>query len=515
MSSAQLRHQIEHALAARIPGALSLRPRTLLQRCPLGISSIDLLLEGGIPLGAITELVGKSCSGRTSLALALAAQLTQAGNAVAWIDAGNALDPESAAAAGVDLARQLWVRCGAQLGSSSTSHGQGESPDAPGLFCGPSRMASPSGGGGSPHPRNEVRGMPEAISAFLERDRWCTSENSGTPEASYPAPVTRDGENPAEARRRRKQVGTPGMPNRSLQPGTQPGTQPSTRSGLGFRMGRMLDREEQAPTDRQPSRRGKHFHHAPRQPATTMPCCAETPTMRAEARRASVTPVPMLNRAALAGSANASANGSGSKQQAAEKERLPPHSKTWTALDQALRAADLLLNAGGFSALVLDLSSTPAEFSWRIPLATWFRFRAAAERSRTSILLLTQHPCARSSAELVMHLEATDIATAGNLLTRVNYEVTVSRQRFTAVHESSVPAYAASMRKPPRGERRATWSRAVAWSPFDLTSASPKQSFAEEPSAAKLTKAAASWTVFTSHREIENNTPLPSVLRSA
>ena len=56
-----------------------------------------------------------------------------------------------------------------------------------------------------------------------------------------------------------------------------------------------------------------------------------------------------------------------------------PATKPFAQLDQALRATDLLLQAGGFAAIVLDLGDTAAEHARRIPLATWFRFRQAAD----------------------------------------------------------------------------------------------------------------------------------------
>jgi recombination protein RecA len=72
------------------------------------------VLRGGLPIGAVSEVVGPECSGRTSLALSFLAQATQASKVCAWIDVSNAFDPLSAAAIGVDLARLLWVRCGVQ-----------------------------------------------------------------------------------------------------------------------------------------------------------------------------------------------------------------------------------------------------------------------------------------------------------------------------------------------------------------------------------------------------------------
>ena len=443
VAATSIRRQVEDALVHRVPGALSPRQRPIVPRVASGVSEIDALLGGGLPVGAITEVIGSSCSGRTSFALAFIAEITCAGQTTAWIDVADALDPESAAAAGVDLNQQLWIRCG--IDSKQPKGDLAQPSDGPGLLCDAPRKKSPSGGGGSPHPRNEVRGMPEAIRALLQHDQRCRFEKSGTAETHYPSPITRDGENPMEARKRRKNIGTPGMPNRPLQP----------EANVAFSRP-AWDRTEQAPTDRQPPRRGEHFYQQSRHPASIMPCCAETPTMRMQARRENATYTPALNKDALLQKSLALGKKNGSKR-----------SETLTALDQAIRAADLLLNAGGFAALVLDLGSTPAEFACRIPMATWFRFRAAAERARTTILLLTQHPCARSSAGLVLRLKASSVTTAGNLLTGRSYEISVGRQRFEAVEEQPHEAgKVVAMRKPPQSERCATWSRSTAWVPF-------------------------------------------------
>src|SRR3989338_5124693 len=62
--------------------------------------------------GTITEIVGRLSSGRTSLLVACLGEVTGRGAVAALVDADGALDPASAARAGVDLARLLWVRCG-------------------------------------------------------------------------------------------------------------------------------------------------------------------------------------------------------------------------------------------------------------------------------------------------------------------------------------------------------------------------------------------------------------------
>jgi hypothetical protein len=85
-------------------------PEIAERRCPTGLPEVDRLLGGGFPRGGVSEIAGPPSSGRTSLAFALLARATARGEVVAWVDAGDALDPPSAAAAGVDLARLLWVR---------------------------------------------------------------------------------------------------------------------------------------------------------------------------------------------------------------------------------------------------------------------------------------------------------------------------------------------------------------------------------------------------------------------
>jgi hypothetical protein len=62
--------------------------------------------------GAITEVVGRLSSGRTSVLMACLRDLTRAGAVVALVDADHAFDPGSAERTGLDLRRVLWVRCG-------------------------------------------------------------------------------------------------------------------------------------------------------------------------------------------------------------------------------------------------------------------------------------------------------------------------------------------------------------------------------------------------------------------
>jgi hypothetical protein len=77
---------------------------------PTGLAAIDRALGGGFPRGRVSEVVGPGCCGRTSLALALLARTTAQGELGAVVDRADAFDAASAASAGVDLERVLWVR---------------------------------------------------------------------------------------------------------------------------------------------------------------------------------------------------------------------------------------------------------------------------------------------------------------------------------------------------------------------------------------------------------------------
>lgn len=73
-------------------------------------------------------------------------------------------------------------------------------------------------------------------------------------------------------------------------------------------------------------------------------------------------------------------------------------------LEQAIQAADLLLESGGFGLVALDLCGVPPGLLYRLPLSLWFRFRRAVERTPTIFLVLAPEPCAKSCSSLVLGL---------------------------------------------------------------------------------------------------------------
>lgn len=111
LSAAQVKLQVEAALAHKIPSALTVTERPAPEMLPTGIAEIDEA-TGGIARGAVTEICGAASSGRTSVLLSIMAGVTRRGEAVALVDASDAFHPESGQVAGVDLRRLLWVRIG-------------------------------------------------------------------------------------------------------------------------------------------------------------------------------------------------------------------------------------------------------------------------------------------------------------------------------------------------------------------------------------------------------------------
>lgn len=253
LSAAAIRLQIETKLANRVPAALTLKIKQAPELFATGIAEVDAVVSGGIPRGSITEVSGAASTGKTSFALSAVAAITQSGAACAWVDVSDTLSPESAAAAGVELKRLLWLRTSAE---------------------------------------------------------------------------------------RRQKI-------------------------------------------------------------------ADT---------------------------------------------------IWSRLEQALKATDLLLQAGGFGAIVLDMSDVLPQHTMRIPLATWYRFRLAAEQARTALLLLTQTPCANSCAALALRCEPAHVEP----FSRYGETALFEGQRYALVRERNRNEGSAFQQK--KSPARAEWPAETLWS---------------------------------------------------
>ena len=158
-------------LAAVVPASrLDVRPAP--EMVSSGIPQLDLL-TGGLARGCLTEICGAASSGRTSVLLFALARATQRGEVCALVDASDAFDPASAAAAGMEMSRLLWVRCGEKYPSRkhlSAVHRAGcaKTDTYQGLSSSDSYQDLPS--------TNSYQGMPSGIPQVAEKrfgfSRW-------------------------------------------------------------------------------------------------------------------------------------------------------------------------------------------------------------------------------------------------------------------------------------------------------------------------------------------------------
>ena len=117
-------------------------------------------------------------------------------------------------------------------------------------------------------------------------------------------------------------------------------------------------------------------------------------------------------------------------------------------LSRALRATDQILQSGGFRVVVLDLGSTAPQATLRIPSATWFRFRRAAQESDAILLVMTQEPCARSSAACVLECQPAGMPSVHGVLQAaertVERTVEIARQRTAPAFGKKTPGRSTS-----------------------------------------------------------------------
>jgi hypothetical protein len=103
------------ALPKPLPHFTVLEPVPTARR-PLstGSPTVDEI-SGGIPRATLSEIAGNASSGRTGLMWSLLCRATAAGEFCVLVDVQDTFDPASAVAAGIQLARLLWVRCAGNL----------------------------------------------------------------------------------------------------------------------------------------------------------------------------------------------------------------------------------------------------------------------------------------------------------------------------------------------------------------------------------------------------------------
>jgi recA bacterial DNA recombination protein len=74
------------------------------------------------------------------------------------------------------------------------------------------------------------------------------------------------------------------------------------------------------------------------------------------------------------------------------------------AIEQAIRAFALVLQAGNFGLVVLDVAEAPGDALRRLPFTTWLRLERMVEGAETACLLVGSAPIARSTAGVTVRL---------------------------------------------------------------------------------------------------------------
>jgi hypothetical protein len=112
------------------------------------------------------------------------------------------------------------------------------------------------------------------------------------------------------------------------------------------------------------------------------------------------------------------------------------------AVNRALKAVNLVLQAGGFGCVVLDLADVPPVALRRIPFTTWLRVQRIIDGSDTACLLIAPHPLARSAGGLTLSLAGrvrwTGDADRSRHLTGADIDVRIVSPRRRVEGEVSV-----------------------------------------------------------------------------
>jgi hypothetical protein len=80
----------------------------------------------------------------------------------------------------------------------------------------------------------------------------------------------------------------------------------------------------------------------------------------------------------------------------------------------ALKTTDLLLHAGGFSVVCLDLCEVPVRILNQIPLSYWYRFGRAIENTPTTVLVCSTSSQAKCSTAINLELILQAVHWSGN-----------------------------------------------------------------------------------------------------
>jgi hypothetical protein len=113
------------------------------------------------------------------------------------------------------------------------------------------------------------------------------------------------------------------------------------------------------------------------------------------------------------------------------------------ALDQAIKAVTLVLQAGNFGLVAFDAMEAPPHLLERLPFTTWRRLQRIIEGSQTACVLFGSTSIARSSGGLTLRVSRTrrerGVRVNGLLMQGLELELDVIRARQYQVADVRVP----------------------------------------------------------------------------
>jgi hypothetical protein len=119
------------------------------------------------------------------------------------------------------------------------------------------------------------------------------------------------------------------------------------------------------------------------------------------------------------------------------------------AVNRALKALNLVLQAGGFGCVVLDLADVPPVALRRIPVTTWLRVQRIIEGRDTACVLIAAQPLARSAGGLTLslagHVRWTGDADRSRHLTGADIDIRIVSPRRRMDGQVSIPAFATTI----------------------------------------------------------------------
>ena len=99
-------------------------------------------------------------------------------------------------------------------------------------------------------------------------------------------------------------------------------------------------------------------------------------------------------------------------------------------IGHAFKAADLILQAGGFGVVILDLCEVPARELNAIPLSYWYRFRLAVENTPTRLIVAADQPVVRSCVRVQLEVKRQSLVWRGPVFAGIDFEIATRKARL-------------------------------------------------------------------------------------